>query len=387
MVTLPGFGTDMALPALADTAASLAVSAHSAGLTISSYMISFGLTPLLFGPLSDRYGHKPVVTLGTVIFIIASVGCALAPSLPMLIGCRIVQGIGAAAMTLAIAIARDTFDDAVVRRKLSNLVMAIYVSPIAAPMVGGALLALADWRAIYASLAALGIVLLIGLLFGPDYGLRPRPTTRLSFLALVGDYRCVLLHPTCRAYLLAGAAFFGGLAAYATGSALFLVQVAGMSSTQYGIIFGLTALAGMAGAFIDGRLNARGVPSHYPMSIGFATQVLTSSVLLVITLLSWTPTTVVVLLFVAMTFSGGIAAPGLMQGALQQLPGMAGTVSAASNCLGMVSGALSSALTAVFFDGQTALSMAGMMEFCSLVALLFFAMAIGRTRQHAVMPS
>lgn len=387
MATLPGFGTDMALPALADTATSLAVPVHSAGLTISSYMISFGLAPLVFGPLSDRYGRKPVVTLGTIIFVIASVGCMLAPSLPVLIAGRVVQGIGAAAMTLAIAIARDTFDDTVVRQKLSSIVMAIYVSPIAAPMAGAVLLGLAGWRAIYASLAALGILLLIGQRFGPDYGLKPRSATRLSFLALVGDYRCVLSHPVCRAYLLAAAASFGVVAAYATGSALFLVQVAGLSSTQYGIIFGLTALAGMAGAFLDGRLNAWGVPSHYSLSIGFAIQAFASTILLAMTLLGWTPTTVVVLLFVAITFSGGIGAPGLMQGALQQLPEMAGTVSAATNCLIMVSGSLTSALTAVLFDGRTSLSMAGVMEFCSLLALLFFAMAIGRTRQQAVMPS
>ncbi|MCA6108533.1 multidrug effflux MFS transporter [Bradyrhizobium cenepequi] len=387
MATLPGFGTDMALPALADTATSLAVPVHSAGLTISSYMISFGLAPLAFGPLSDRYGRKPVVTLGTIIFIIASVGCALAPSLPALIACRIIQGIGAAAMTLAIAIARDTFDDTVVRQKLSSIVMAIYVSPIAAPMAGAALLELAGWRAIYASLAALGILLLTGLRFGPDNGLKPRSATRLSLRTLVGDYRCVLSHPTCRAYLLAAAASFGVVAAYATGSALFLVQVAGLSSTRYGIIFGLTALAGMAGAFLDGRLNAWGVPSHYSLSIGFTIQALASTVLLAMTFLNWTPTTVVVLLFVAITFSGGIGAPGLMQGALQQLPKMAGTVSAAVNCLIMVSGSLSSALTAVLFDGRTSLSMAGVMEFCSLLALLFFGMAMGRARQQAVMPS
>ena len=387
MATLPGFGTDMALPALADTAASLAVPVHSAGLTISSYMISFGLAPLAFGPLSDRYGRKPVVTLGTIIFIIASIGCVLAPSLPVLIACRIVQGVGAAAMTLAIAIARDTFDDAVVRQKLSNIVMAIYVSPIAAPMVGAALLDVAGWRAIYASLAALGILLLTGLRFGPGFGRQPRAAARSSFLALVGDYRCVLWHPVCRAYLLAAAASFGVLAAYATGSALFLVQVAGLSSTQYGIIFGLTALAGMAGAFLDGRLNARGVPSHYSLSIGFGIQALASSVLLAMTLLGWTPTTVVISLFVAVTFSGGIGAPALMQGALQQLPEMAGTVSAATNCLIMVSGSLTSALTAVLFDGRTSLSMAGVMEFFSLLALLFFGMAIGRARQQAVTPS
>jgi len=73
MASLPGFAVDMALPALANTAASLDVPAHSAGLTISSYMISFAIAPLIFGPLSDRYGRKPVVTFGCIIFILAGI--------------------------------------------------------------------------------------------------------------------------------------------------------------------------------------------------------------------------------------------------------------------------------------------------------------------------
>jgi MFS transporter, DHA1 family, multidrug resistance protein len=126
---------------------------------------------------------------------------------------------------------------------------------------------------------------------------------------------------------------------------------------------------------------------HYSPLIGFTIQALASSILLAMTLLNWTPTAVVVSLFVAITFSGGIGAPGLMQGALQQLPDMAGTVSAATNCLIMVSGSITSALTAVLFDGRTSLSMAGVMAFCSLLALSFLALAMGRARQQAVMPS
>ena len=83
MASLPGFGVDMALPALANTAASLDVPTPSAGLTISSDMISFGIAPLIFGPVSDGWGRKPVVTFGCIIFVIAGIGCVLASSLPI----------------------------------------------------------------------------------------------------------------------------------------------------------------------------------------------------------------------------------------------------------------------------------------------------------------
>src|SRR4030088_2335518 len=188
MASLPGFGVDMALPALADTAASLYVPTHGAGLTISSYMISFGIAPLIFGPVSDRCGRKPVVTYGCIVFVLAGIGCVLASSLAILITYRIIQGVGAAAMTLAIVIARDSFDDSVVREKISYIVMAIYVSPIVAPIAGAALLDLGGWRCIYAVLAALGVTLLIGVWFCFNEGPRRRSADRLSFLALVKDY-------------------------------------------------------------------------------------------------------------------------------------------------------------------------------------------------------
>jgi MFS transporter, DHA1 family, multidrug resistance protein len=387
MATLPGFGVDMALPALANTAASLDVPVHSAGLTISSYMISFAIAPLIFGPLSDRYGRKPVVTIGCIIFILAGIGCAVAPSLALLITCRILQGIGAAAMTLAIVITRESFDERVVREKISYIVMAIYVSPIAAPIAGAALLGLGGWRSIYVVLAALGVALMVGVWFGLDEDARRASGESLSFMALVRDYGRVLSHPGARAYMAAAAMSFGVVAAYATGSSLFFIQVLGTSPDRYAMIFGLTALASIGGAFLDSRLSARGISPLYPLSIGLLIVTSASSALLTMALTGWMPVAVAVSLFVAITFSGGMIAPGLTQGALQQMPQLAGTVSAASNCLAMTAGSLASALAAVLFDGRTALSMAGIMTLCSFLALISFWTANRHVGQPAVMQS
>ena len=387
MASLPGFAVDMALPALANTAASLDVPAHSAGLTISSYMISFAIAPLIFGPLSDRYGRKPVVTFGCIIFILAGIGCVVAPSLALLITYRIIQGIGAAVMPLAIVIARESFDERVVREKISYIVMAIFVSPIAAPIAGAALLGLGGWRCIYALLAGLGVALLIGVRFGLDEDTRRGAGEPLGFMALVRDYGRVLSHPGARAYIAATAASFGVVAAYTTGSSLFFIQVLGISPDRYALIFSLTALASIGGAFLDGRLSAGGISPVYPLSIGLLIVTSASSALLVMALIGWTPVAVAVPLFVAITFSGGMIAPGIMQGALQQMPQMAATVSAASNCLLMIAGSLSSALAVVLFDGRTALSMAGIMTLCSFLALISFWTASRHVGRPVVMQS
>jgi DHA1 family bicyclomycin/chloramphenicol resistance-like MFS transporter len=387
MASLPGFGVDMALPALANTAASLDVPTHSAGLTISSYMISFGIAPLIFGPVSDRWGRKPVVTFGCIVFVLAGIGFVLSSSLTILITYSIIQGIGAAAMTLAIVIARDSFDENVVREKISYIVMAIYISPIAAPIAGAALLGLGGWRTIYAVLVGLGAVLVAGVWFGLPESPRRGGTDRLSLPALVADYGRVLSHPVARAYMTANAASFGVVAAYATGSSLFFIQILGMSPDRYAVIFGLTAAASIGGAFLDSRLGARGISPLYPLSIGLAIVTAASSALLVMALVGWMPIPVAVALFGTITFSGGMVAPGITQGALQQLPRIAGTVSAASNCLAMTVGSLSSALAAVLFDGRTALSMAGIMTFCSLAALVSFWMASRHVGQRPIMQS
>jgi DHA1 family bicyclomycin/chloramphenicol resistance-like MFS transporter len=387
MASLPGFAVDMALPALASTAASLDVPVHSGGLTISSYMISFAITPLIFGPLSDRYGRKPVVTFGCIIFILAGIGCVVAPSLALLITYRIIQGVGAAAMTLAIVIARESFDERVVREKISYIVMAIFVSPIAAPIAGAALLGLGGWRCIYALLAGLGVALLIGVRFGLGEDARRGSGERLGFTALVRDYGRVLSHPGARAYMAAVAASFGVVAAYTTGSSLFFIQVLGTSPNRYALIFSLTALASIGGAFLDSRLSARGISPLYPLSIGLLIVTLASSAFLLMALLGWVPLAVAVSLFAAITFSGGMIAPGLMQGALQQMPQLAGTVSAASNCLLMTTGSLSSALAAVFFDGRTAISMAGIMTFCSFLSLISFWTANRHVGRPVIMQS
>jgi DHA1 family bicyclomycin/chloramphenicol resistance-like MFS transporter len=304
-----------------------------------------------------------------------------------LLAFRIIQGIGAAAMTLAIVIARDSFDESIVRQKLSYIIIAIYVSPIAAPSAGAALLNLGSWRLIYAVLAALGILLLIGTWTGLENRPRSKSTERLSLSAIFKAYRCVLSHPVARAYLFASAASFGVFAAYATGSSLFFTQIVGMSPNRYGTIFGLTALASVAGAFVDSRLSARGVSSLYVVPIGLAAVISVSLTLLAMTLTGWVPVPLTIALFAIATFSGGLTAPGLAQGAMQQLPQMSGTVSATSNCLVMMSGSVSGGLATVLFDGHTTLSMSEVMAFCSAVAGISFWMAIRHTRHRAIMQS
>jgi DHA1 family bicyclomycin/chloramphenicol resistance-like MFS transporter len=148
--SLPTFGIDMILPSLSATGADLGVAPADVGLAMSVYLLSLGAALLVYGPVSDRFGRKPIVVFGCALVIIASLGCIFAHSLPQLLFFRALQGAGASGPGMAaVTIVSDLFDGAAARAKMSNVVFAINIVPMIAPTVGAALLAVGGWRAIY----------------------------------------------------------------------------------------------------------------------------------------------------------------------------------------------------------------------------------------------
>ncbi len=125
LAAVPYSGIDINLPAISATGATLNASASDVGLTMSAFVFSLAVMPLIYGPASDRFGRKPIVVLGTLLFVMGSVACALAPSLPSLLVCRGIQGVGAAATGIIFAIIRDLFDGNAARTKIANVMVAV----------------------------------------------------------------------------------------------------------------------------------------------------------------------------------------------------------------------------------------------------------------------
>jgi DHA1 family bicyclomycin/chloramphenicol resistance-like MFS transporter len=373
LVALPSFGIDMSLPALTATGAALRVAPAKAGLMMSLFMLGFAIAPLVYGPASDRYGRKPIVVFACILFVIAGIGCALAPSLPTLLTWRVVQGAGAgASMTIALAIIRDLFEGEAARTKLSDVAIATMVVPTIAPTAGAALLALGSWRLIHAALAGVGLLLLLAMLLGFAESARIDPANRLVPSVLARNYLRVLMHPVCLGYILVNAAAFGALFAYVSGSSLFLINVAGLKPAQYGLVFATTSLGIMGGAFLNSRLSARGVLPGYPLTAGLALAAVSATLLLAMTLVHWMPLSLVIPLLVLANLAFGLIAPNAMQGAMQPLPRIAGAAGAATGCIQMAMGAVASGLVAALHDGHSALSMTALMALCSLLALVSY---------------
>ena len=384
LVALPSFGIDMSLPALTSVGAALGVAPERAGLMMSLFMLGFAVAPLFYGPVSDRYGRKPVVVFACTLFAIAGIGCAFARSLPTLLVWRVVQGAGAgASMTITLAIVRDLFEGQAARTRLSYVSIATMVVPTIAPSAGAALLALGGWRVIHAVLGGIGLLLLLAMLIGFTESARLDPANRLVPSVIARNYLRVLMNPLCLGYILINAAAFGALFAYVSGSSLFLINVVGLRPGQFGVVFAATSLGIMAGAFLNGRLSTWGVAPFYPLTAGLVLAVVTATALLLMTLVGWMPLIPVILILIVGNFAFGLIAPNAMQGAMQPLPQIAGAAGAATGCIQMATAAVVSGLVALLHDQHSALSMTALMSVCSLVALAAY-LLLARPAERAI---
>ncbi|MBR0906155.1 MFS transporter [Bradyrhizobium liaoningense] len=372
LAAVPYSGIDINLPALAATGAALGTSPSHVGLTMSVYMLGLAIAPLLYGPISDRVGRKPVVVFGLVLFVFASLACAAAQSLPMLLICRAVQGVGAAGTTTIFAVIRDLFDEASGRAKIGSVMIAINVVTVIAPTAGAALLAIGGWRLIYAAQAVAGLILIPTVLYGLAESAKFDAANRIAAFTVLKDYLRIVTHPVSMAFILIGAAAGSAVFAYVTGSSLYFIKVAGLQPQQYGMIFSACSAAVMFGAFLDGQLGRRGVPPADVLTVGLVLLFVASSTMLVTTLAGLSPPALVTSLLMLVALAFGLSMPNLMNATMQPLPDIAGAVSAAAGSIQLGSGAIASGLVALLFDGRSALSMAAVMAATTLLALILY---------------
>ena len=158
---MSAFATDMSLSAFEPMAADLHVSPGAVGLSLSAFMVSFAVSPLFYGPLSDRFGRRPVALLACFVYVVGGLGCVFASSLPGLLACRLVQGVGGGARPLGLAIIGDHFKGAAAREKMSYVSALSLLAPLLAPSIGALLMSFGNWRLFYVFLTATGALALL----------------------------------------------------------------------------------------------------------------------------------------------------------------------------------------------------------------------------------
>jgi MFS transporter, DHA1 family, multidrug resistance protein len=374
LTAFPAFSIDMSMPAFPAMALSLGVPTARMALTLTVFFVGFATAPLVCGPLSDQMGRRPVLLMSTVGYALASLGCALSSSLPTLLAWRLLQGMTAgAASSLALSIVRDWHSGAKARSLLSYIAVIRMVAPIVAPSLGAFVLRLASWRWTYGIMALGGASLALAVGTGLEEG-APRRAASLErrFSSMFSGYLALLTHPTYVGYTAVTAFAMGSQLAYVTGSSLVMLNIFHLRPGTYAALFGAAACALMAGAFLSGRLNSRGVSAARLIMIGLSVASLSALSVSGVVLSSLVSVSMVMPFLTLNCFAFGLATPNAQQQALEVLPQSAGTASALMNGLAMSAGALASLGVERLFPSSGALAMTGVMAVCSAGALIVF---------------
>jgi MFS transporter, DHA1 family, multidrug resistance protein len=360
---LPPLSIDISLPALAIMATDLHTTDPLAAMTLSLFLLGFAIAPLFCGPLSDRYGRRPILLAGCSAFTLAAAGCALAPNIAVLLVCRVVQGLGSGAATvLSTALIRDLFEGHEARSRLAQVGVLRSFAPMIAPTIGACILTTANWRYIYGLLTVIGIALLLLIKerFVESAKLNNAPFT---VPALLDEYSQVFKHRQSFGYATMNALYFGALFTYVTNSPLLMIKHFGLSKQTFGLMFAGTAFGIMCGAFVSGKFSARKLSPKVSVNLGLSLACLAALTNILLTFLRWdSPQTLFPGLF-AFTFSAGLLSPATAHGCVEPLPKIAGVVSAVMACSQMIMGAIAGLLVSYSYDEKTSWAMTLWMMF------------------------
>ncbi len=250
------FAVDMYLPALPSIGASLQASPGAVQASLMAFFVALGLGQLVYGPVSDRFGRKIPLYFGLTLFALASVGCALAPNIHVLVGLRLLQGLGACAgMVVPRAVVRDLHTGHDAARLMALLMLVFSVSPILAPLAGSFLIEWSGWRSVFwaVTLAALlGLVLLRTSLPETRAVAGRKESTAASALAA---YKELLCDRHFLGLVLTGAFGLAAFFAYLANSSFVLINHYGLTPRQYSIAFAANAAAFIGVAQMTGRLS------------------------------------------------------------------------------------------------------------------------------------
>ncbi|MDU0342575.1 multidrug effflux MFS transporter [Bosea rubneri] len=258
LAALGALATNIILPAFPQIGSELAISSPELGLLLSSFFIAFAIGQLFVGPLADRFGRKPLVLGGLIVFAAGSTISALAGDLSMLLLGRIVQALGAcAASVLARAIARDLFDGEALGRALALTMIAGAVAPGFSPLLGGVLSGAFGWRVLFVVVAVFGLALAWHYVVSVGETHAGERRTPLAFSSVASTYRDLAADQRFLLPALAVSFVIGGLYSFFAAAPGVLMSTLGLSAIQLGLSFAATVLVVFAAGFLAPRLARR----------------------------------------------------------------------------------------------------------------------------------
>lgn len=372
---------DMYLPALPQIAREFNVSAGSVQMTLNIYILGFALGQLIYGPLADSFGRKPVIAAGTLIFAVAAAACAMSQTIDQLIFMRLLHGLSAAAGSVVIsALMRDTYSKEEFSRMMSFVMLVTTIAPLLAPIVGGWLLLVWSWHSIFWTISAAALVTTVLVVTQIKETLPVDKRQKFNLRTTLKNFLTLFRHKRVFSYMLASGFSFAGLFSFLNAGPFVYIELNHISPQDFGYYFALNVVF----LFLMTLLNSRSVRHFGPLAMfrfGLLIQFTMGVWLVIVSALNlgFLPLVFGVAMFigcVAMVSSNAMAV------ILEEFPHMAGTASSVAGTLRFGVGALVGALLSTF-SFNSAWPMVGSICLCATLSVLLFIYATRPRKQAA----
>jgi MFS transporter, DHA1 family, multidrug resistance protein len=374
LTAMTAFATDMSLPALPTLTRSFATSPERVQLTLSFFIFGYGGGQLFYGPLSDRFGRRPMLLAGLAVYTLSGFACAWAPSIEVLVAARLVQGLGGCVgPILGRAIVRDHYSGVHAAQMLSYVTLVFALAPMVAPLLGGALLDLFGWPSIFFAFGVFGLLLLIVTWFAFAESLAVPDARALELTRLIAKGRRFFSNRQCVGYMLINSFIFAGLFAYISGSPFVFIGIYGVPAGRFGLYFALSALGIVLGALVNGRLIRRRPPERV-LRVGLCLLATAGAAMLLVAVSGWGRPIWFTLAMLAYVFAQGLCMPNAIAAAMEPLPDMAGMGASFLGAVQMLGGSLAGYAVNALYDG-TPLPMAAIIAAMATAALLSYYLA------------
>ncbi|MEE1753243.1 multidrug effflux MFS transporter [Streptomyces sp. SP18CS02] len=374
LTALPPLSMDMYLPALPEVTQSLRAPAATVQLTLTACLAGMAFGQLVVGPMSDRWGRRRPLLIGMIVYIAATAVCALAPTVELLIAFRLLQGLaGAAGIVIARAVVRDLYDGVEMARFFSTLMLISGVAPVIAPLIGGQVLRITDWRGVFHVLTVIGALLTFVVWKWLGETLPPAARHSGGVGEALRTMRGLLADRVFTGYVLTGGFAFAALFAYISASPFVVQEIYGASPQTFSLLFGVNSIGLVAVGQINGKLLVGRVSLDKVLGFGLAVITLAAAALLLMTTGVFGDVGLVPVaagLFVLMS-AMGLAMPNTNAQALMRTPHAAGSASALLGTSSFLVGAVASPLVGIAGEA-TAVPMAVVQLVCGLGATACF---------------
>ncbi|WP_033747562.1 multidrug effflux MFS transporter [Pantoea sp. NGS-ED-1003] len=360
---------DLYLPALPELARDLQTSTATAQLSLTAGLLGLGAGQLLFGPMSDKFGRLRPLTLSLALLFIASIGCALAQDIHQLLLARLFEGLaGAGGAVLSRAVARDMYSGHELTRFFALLMLVNGLAPIGAPVLGGVLMTLLNWRGIFVVLGVTALLLILLARWKLHETLPPERRSQGSVFSAWAALGQVVVHRPFMGFCLTQAFMMSGMFAYIGASPFVLQQIYGLSPQAFSFCFAANGI----GLVIASQTSARLCPlwGEYRVLKGGLTMAFAASSLLLLAGLLAAPLPLVLVALFFTIASNGVIATTASSLAMQSQGHRAGSASAVIGVCMFSFGAISVPITGL--GGTSLVSMTGTIFGCFMLAILMF---------------